>query len=127
MVNNNFNYINNDNSIELCTDWGWYVDLDSTNNRNYFNANFNIKNQRKSVCSFIQVNQQNEVEYNEYDFYTKQFENTQENIKRIPTYLEINKEEEYKTKKNIYSTKNIIKITSATLITGLMTYFILTF
>jgi hypothetical protein len=130
MIINNF-----DKSIELCTDWGWYVDLDNTNHRN----GINNKSKMKISSYIIEIMQQNTQENgDEYEYYMNEFDKKQEKIPRIPTYLETIKEEEdiysdnkdkdetkYETKNN-NKVKQLLKITSATLVvTGLLTYFII--
>jgi hypothetical protein len=118
--------INNfEKAPELCDSWGWYVDLDYENRCNKYKP-------KKKYKYIIEINNDSKNENendDEYEYYMNQYKNhktnnhkTNKNFKSsIPVFLEpIEEEKQEKQEKKHY----LVKLVSATIITGLLTYII---
>jgi hypothetical protein len=85
-----------------CDDWGWYVDIENADISNQYNYNIS-KNKNKNIGRYlnkIETIQEIDIEY--LSFYNNEF-----------------------NEKNINIKSYIYKVGSTTIITGLLTYFIL--
>jgi len=109
--------INNfEKSPELCDSWGWYVDLDYENRY------------KKKYTYVIEIKHDYKNENDdEYEYYMNQYKNHKPNKKiksSIPVFLEPIEEEKEEKEEKQEKKHYLIKLTSATLITGLLTYII---
>jgi hypothetical protein len=114
--------INNfEKAPELCDSWGWYIDLD-TENRYKKKYKYIIEIQHDSKKENHDEN--HDENDDEYEYYMNQYKNHKPKkiIKSsIPVFLEpIEEEKQEKQEKKHY----IVKLTSAALVTGLLTYII---
>lgn len=111
------------NPIELCENWGWYVDIESQN-KYLQNNNNKYKIRKFKPIRIIEIYEEEENKINdEYEYYINQVKKN-----KIKNSLETIFEEEEKTDcKNpkILCSGNILRLSSVTIITGIIIYIIL--
>jgi hypothetical protein len=89
-------------NLNSCDDWGWYVDIENADISNQYNYNIS-NNKNKNIGHYLnKIETIQEIDIEDLSFYNN----------------EINK-------KNINIKSYIYKVGSTTIITGLLTYFIL--
>ena len=113
-----------ENSTDLCENWGWYVDLESPNQYPY-NQKYRIRKLKQVYIVEIYEQESNE-NVDEYNYNMNQSKKYK--IKNsLETIFEEEEEEEEKKnyKKKIINMCNILRITSVTIITCILTYVIL--
>ena len=89
--------------MSICEDWGWYIDTENIRVTNQYNYNIISKNKNKNVGYYLnRIQTIKEFDIEDLSFYNK----------------EINE-------KNINIKNSIYKVGSTTIITALLTYFIL--
>jgi hypothetical protein len=120
--------INNfEKAPELCDSWGWYVDLDYENKcKKYKPKKYNTYIIKINYDSKNENENENEND-DEYEYYMNQYKNHKTNKKinsSIPVFLEPIEEEKQEKQEKQEKRHYLIKLTSATIITGLLTYII---
>lgn len=98
------------NSYDLCDDWGWYVDIESTKPCFQIKTEF-VKVRNKKLNQHLN-NLHTIIEEDEYDYYM----NNQKNIETIELNMDLKKYETIKT------CNMVVNIGSTTIITALLTY-----
>lgn len=111
------------NPIELCENWGWYVDIESSNQ--YFHNN----NYKYRIRKFQQINieifEHKVNNDEEYDYYMNQGKKIK--IKNsLETIIEVEEEKNTDCKNTkLICTSNILRLSSVTIITGILIFIIL--
>jgi len=118
--------INNfDNSTDLCENWGWYVDLDPPNHPSSYNK---YKVKKIKPIYILEINEQEtNKNLDEYEYYMNQSKKYKIKNTLEPIFEDKEEEEEIKDCYNRKKTFgcHVLRITSVTIITGLLTYIIL--
>lgn len=112
--------INNfENSNQLCDNWGWYVDLEAPNDYLH-DEKYRIR-KLKPVYNLEITQQEANKNFNEYCYYMNQCKKYGINNSLAPILEEKEEEEDEKVKCSCH----VLRVTSVTIITGLLTYIIL--
>lgn len=99
----------------LSEDWGWYVDIESSNPVYQIRTDF-VKIRNKKFNQYY--NKLETIIEDEYDFYIQNQKNLDDEV-----IIKDNKNI-IDNKTQIYSSKNLLNIGSTTMITALLTYVI---
>jgi hypothetical protein len=107
---------------ELCDDWGWFIDIENNN----CNENISLQPRRFHIKKFnSHLNKLPTIEEDDLDYYQRIYQDTEEKIyKNIENNYNLNlKSSNKNSEKN--SENTIFNVGSITLITAVLTYFIL--
>jgi tRNA G18 (ribose-2'-O)-methylase SpoU len=99
----------------LSEDWGWYVDIESSNTVYQIKTDF-VKNQNKKFNQHY--NKLDTIIEDEYDYYLS----NQKNLDDIT--MTSNPEKIIDNNKEYYLSKNLLNVGSTTIITAILTYVI---
>lgn len=104
-------------SIQLCDDWGWFIDIES----NYFSQNIPLQTCKPPIKKFNSyLNKLPKIEEDEYEYYHKNYRDPEEIIyKEVEVDYNISLKSSNKNEVN-----TIFNVGSTTLITAILTYLI---
>ena len=107
-------------TFQLCDDWGWFIDVEHNN----YDENILLQTCRPPIKKFNSrsVNKLPIIQEDEYEYYEKNYKDPEELIyKDIEENCDINLNQ---SKENTNKVNTAFNISSTTLITAILTYFI---